>query len=59
FKAMTTYPEMVSGPGSFDTRLMQATPGRLLAKGGAEGYQALALSQDAGPHSASALGIAL
>lgn len=42
-RAMTTYPDMVAGPGAFDTRLMQATGGRILAKGGAEGYQGLGL----------------
>jgi L-asparaginase II len=44
FKAMTTYPEMVAGPGRFDTQLMNAAGGGILAKGGAEGYQALALA---------------
>ena len=43
FRAMTSHPEMVAGPGRFDTRLMQVTGGRLLAKGGAEGFQAISL----------------
>jgi len=64
FRAMTSHPEMVAGPGRFDTRLMQVTGGRLLAKGGAEGFQAISLaSSGEGPASLSgpspALGIAL
>jgi L-asparaginase II len=43
FKAMTTYPVMVGGPGSFDTSLMQATSGKIVCKGGAEGYQAMGI----------------
>jgi len=42
--AMRAHPEMVSGTGprAHDTRLMRGTPG-LLAKGGAEGVQAVAV----------------
>lgn len=42
--AMRAHPEMVSGtgPGAHDTQLMRGTPG-LLAKGGAEGVQAVAV----------------
>ncbi len=58
FRAMTAHPEMVGGPGSFDTALMQAFPGRVLAKGGAEGFQALALPAGALPGQ-PALGVAL
>jgi L-asparaginase II len=35
--AMTTHPHLVGGTGRFDTRLMEASGGRLLAKGGAAG----------------------
>lgn len=57
--AMTAHPDMVAGPGRFDTRLMQTASGRVLAKGGAEGYQAIGLLPGAlGPGSA-ALGIAI
>ncbi len=56
FKAMTSHPDMVSGPDTFDTRLMSACRGRVLTKGGAEGYQALAVLPAAG---SSALGITL
>jgi L-asparaginase II len=40
--AMRAYPELVSGTYGEDTRLMQGVPG-LLAKGGAEGVQVVAL----------------
>jgi len=33
--AMMTYPDMVGGPGRFDTALMQTGNGRILVKGGA------------------------
>lgn len=36
-KAMTSYPEMVAGTDRFDTDLMAAFEGRIVAKGGAEG----------------------
>jgi L-asparaginase II len=35
--AMTTQPFLIGGTGRFDTALMEATKGRLLAKGGAAG----------------------
>jgi L-asparaginase II len=40
--AMRAHPELVSGTDGDDTRLMRAVPG-LLAKGGAEGVQAVAV----------------
>jgi len=40
--AMRAHPELVSGPGATDDRLMRAVPG-LLSKGGAEGVLAVAL----------------
>lgn len=40
--AMLTHPEMVAGTGEFDTDLMRADPGDIVAKGGAEGYHASA-----------------
>lgn len=42
-RAMTEVPEMVSGPGTFTTRLMQVTQGRVLGKEGAEGVYAVAI----------------
>lgn len=57
--AMTTHPEMVAGPERFDTRLMQATGGRIVAKGGAEGYQGIGLMPEAVSPGSPALGIAI
>ena len=59
FKAMTSHPDMVAGPDTFDTRLMSAGRGRLLTKGGAEGYQALAVLAGTCGTDSSALGITL
>ncbi len=55
--AMTTHPEMVSGPGQFDTRLMEVGQGKLVVKGGAEGYQSIALLPGAIAPDSPALGI--
>ncbi len=41
--AMTGYPEMISGAGEFDCRLMQVGKGRIVCKRGAEGFQAIGL----------------
>lgn len=41
--AMIAYPEYVSGTGEFDARLMQAAPGALACKAGAEGVHGSAL----------------
>jgi L-asparaginase len=41
-RAMTHYPELVSGPGQFDTELMRLTEGELVSKSGAEGVQCVA-----------------
>jgi L-asparaginase II len=57
--AMTSHPDMVGGPDSFDTLLMQATGGRIVCKGGAEGYQALGLLPGASGPKSPAMGIAL
>lgn len=59
FKAMTSHPDMVAGPGTFDTRLMSACRGAVLTKGGAEGYQALALLPGARGAGSGALGVTL
>lgn len=57
--AMLAHPEMVGGPQRFDTVLMRAAEGRILSKGGAEGFQALALRPGALAPSSPAIGIAL
>jgi L-asparaginase len=38
-RAMTYYPRLIAGEGSFDTELMQLTEGELVSKSGAEGIQ--------------------
>lgn len=43
--AMTAYPDLVGGPGRFDTVLMESLRGRVLAKTGAEGVQCLAVPE--------------
>lgn len=40
-RAMTHHPEMISGPGYFDTELMRMTQGEILSKSGAEGIQCI------------------
>ena len=59
FYAMTAYPEMVSGPGGFDTEVMRRRPGQLVLKGGADGYQAIGLAPNALRPGSPALGVAL
>ncbi len=50
--AMTGNPEMVGGQDRFDTDLMSAARGTIVAKGGAEGYQGAGLAS-------AALGLAI
>jgi L-asparaginase len=40
-RAMTHYPQMISGQGQFDTELMCLTEGELVSKSGAEGIQCI------------------
>jgi L-asparaginase II len=42
-KAMIAYPDMIGGPDNFDTFLMQMAQGRVICKGGAEGFQAFGI----------------
>lgn len=56
--AMMDYPEMIGGPGTFDTALMQAGGGRLFTKAGAEGFQATGIMSGL-PERAPARGVAL
>jgi L-asparaginase II len=55
--AMMAHPDMVGGPDSFDTLLMSTLPGRLVCKGGAEGYQAFGLMPGALGAGSPALGV--
>lgn len=57
--AMMQYPLMVAGPGRFDTRIMEIGEGRIVAKGGAEGYQGIGLLPGALGPASPALGMAL
>ena len=58
-QAMMAHPDMVGGPDEFDTTLMQIAGGRLVAKGGAEGFQGMALLPGALGPGSSGLGIAI
>jgi L-asparaginase II len=57
--AMTSHPYMVAGPDRFDTRIMEVTAGRVLAKGGAEGYQGMGVRAGVISPDAPALGVAI
>jgi len=57
--AMMTNPDMVGGPGRFDTLLMTATGGRLVSKGGAEGYQGVGIMPGALGKDSPGIGITL
>lgn len=57
FHAMTTHPDMIAGPGAFDTVLMRVGQGKIVCKGGAEGYQAIGLLPGACGAGSPALGI--
>jgi len=59
FAAMTGHADMIAGWDRFDTQLMLAKSGLVLAKGGAEGYQGLALVPGAAGPKSPGLGIAL
>jgi L-asparaginase II len=56
--AMMAHPEMVAGSGRFDTALMRAGEGRIVAKGGAQGYQGVGILPEVAP-GRRALGLAL
>jgi L-asparaginase II len=57
--AMTSEPDMVGGPDSFDTRLMRVARGRVLCKSGAEGYLAMGLMPGALAPGSPAMGVAI
>ena len=58
-KAMTSHPEMIAGPGKFDTRLMATTGGKIISKGGAEGYQAVGILPGVISNNSPGVGIAV
>lgn len=57
FRAMTSNPDMIAGPGQFDTWLMEVGEGRIVSKGGAEGYQAMGIAPGALGPGSPAMGI--
>ncbi len=57
-KAMLTYPDMIGGPDNFDTSLMLAAQGRVICKGGAEGFQAFGIMPGAIRPGSPAYGVA-
>ncbi len=58
-QAMRNYPMMIAGPKGFDTILMEAMQGKVVSKGGAEGYQLVGVMPGARYEGSKALGIAL
>ncbi|HET9905279.1 MAG TPA: asparaginase [Anaerolineales bacterium] len=57
--AMTAYPEMVCGYGELDEQLMRVGEGKLVSKGGAEGYQIIGLLPGVLRPDSPGIGIAL
>lgn len=57
--AMMNYPEMVAGPGQLDSVLMRVMNGKMIAKGGAEGYQMIGIMPGAIAENSKGIGIAL
>jgi L-asparaginase II len=57
--AMVSNPDMVGGPGRFDTRLMEVGNQRILVKAGAEGYEGIGLLPGALRPGSPALGVAI
>lgn len=58
-RAMTAHPDMVAGPGKFDTCVMEAGGGRLVAKGGAEEYQGIGIPAGVLSEDRPGVGVAL
>lgn len=57
--AMTSYPDMVAGPGRFDTHLMEVADGKVVAKVGAEGYFCIGVMPGAIRKDSAGIGIAI
>ena len=56
---MMAHPDMVAGPGLSDTAIMQAAKGRIVVKGGAEGYYGMGVMPGAMGADSPGLGIAI
>lgn len=57
--AMCAHPDMVGGPGRYDTHLMKIGQGQIVSKAGAEGFQGIGLMPGALGAGSPAIGIAL
>ncbi len=57
--AMTSHPDMVAGPGRFDTHLMEAARGTIVAKVGAEGYFCIGILPNVIESGSPGIGIAI
>ena len=57
--AMINNPDMVSGPGKFDTRLMEVAKGKIICKGGAQGMQQVGIMPGVIEPTSPGIGIAL
>lgn len=58
-QAMTNNPEMVAGPGMLDSEVMRVASGKIVVKGGAEGFMSLGIQAGVTAINAPALGIAI
>lgn len=57
--AMISNPQMIAGPDRYDTDIMRVTRGKVISKGGAEGYQAMGIFPGVLSPTSPAIGIAL
>lgn len=57
--AIVENPVLIAGQGRFDTRLMEVTRGKVISKGGAEGYQGVGIMPGVLTPDAPGIGIAL
>jgi L-asparaginase II len=58
-QAMISHPDLLGGPNSFDTHLISSARGKVLSKGGAEGYIVMGMLPDAQVHGSLGIGIAI
>jgi L-asparaginase II len=58
-QSMMAFPDMVAGPGRFDTLLMEICKGKLISKAGAEGYQVLGIMPGVLSPDSNGVGIAI
>ncbi|MEA3351541.1 MAG: asparaginase [Chloroflexota bacterium] len=57
--AIISHPEMISGPGRFDTRLIEVGAGSIIVKGGAEGYMGLGIMPEALASNTPGMGVTI